>query len=39
MTLLKIEDENNYYIIVYNNVEGTSRDSTCQHNIMDEQTK
>ena len=39
MTLLKIEDENNYYIIVNNNAEDTKRDSTCQHNIIDEQTK
>ena len=39
MALLKIEDENNYYIIVYNNAEDTRRDSTCQHNIIDEQTK
>ena len=39
MALLKIEDENNYYIIVNNNAEGTRRDSTCQHNIIDEQTK
>ncbi len=36
---MKIEDEYNYYIIVNNNADATRRDSTCQHNILDEQTK